>query len=220
MIEKKIIEKYDQELQKYGENDRRSIFWTKDKQDNHFNVLLGEEYKMSQMRLLDYGCGFADLNSFLKRNYYTLQYNGCDINSNFVKSAKRNYPNENIFLIESSLDITDTYDIILVSGTFNLLDIEDSSLMKEYVFEQILTLFSKTNHMLTMNFLSHLTDEEYRYPGHFYLDPMELYDFAVKYMTKRVQIDTKSLPYEITVKFYKNEMIDPNSTLYKEFECV
>ncbi len=215
MIEEKIIAKYNDELEKYGSNDRRALFWTKDKQDMRFHILLGEEYKNSRMTLLDYGCGFADLNSFLIRNYYNLHYHGCDINQNFIKTAKKNHSDKNIFQIDSVNDISDNYDIILVSGTFNLIMLDNIQEMKMYVFAQLLKLFKKTDYMLTINFLSHSTDEDYKYNGHFYLDPTELYNFAISQMTTRIQIDTHSLPYEITFKFFKNQTIDKSLSVYK-----
>jgi len=217
MIETEINQKYDAAYQRYGANDRRSLFWTKDKQDMRFHLLLGDELKFSPLTLLDYGCGFADLNTFLKRNFYSLRYSGCDINPNFIKIAQENHPNHEIYTINTIGDLQHNYDIVVVSGTFNLLAIKNSHQMKTYVFDQIQKLFHHTNVLLSINFLSHLTGEGYRYDGHFYLDPTELYTFAVKNMTKRVVIDTASLPYEITMKFYKNETLDSQLTIYKEF---
>jgi len=216
MIEEKIIEQYDSALEKYGKNDRRSILWTKDKQDMRFQILLGEKIKKSKMTLLDYGCGFADLNLFLKKHFYDLQYNGCDINNNFVAASRENYPEANIFHINSSDDLSDVYDVVVVSGTFNMLCLANQESMEEYVFNQLIKLFEKTNYMLSVNFLSHMTDKEYRYDGHFYLDPVKLYQFAIENMTKRIEIDTSSIPYEITFRFYKNETIDYSMTIYKE----
>jgi len=217
VIENTINKKYNLEFQKYGVNDRRSLFWTKDKQEMRFNLLLGNEFKFSNLTILDYGCGFSDLNTFLVRNFYSLYYSGCDINPNFIEVAQKNYPEHNIYCINSIDDLQQNYDIIAVSGTFNLLVMDDSQQMKVYVFEQIKKLFSHTNILLSVNFLSHLTSEGYRYDGHFYLDPTDLYNFAIQNMTKRITIDTASLPYEITMKFYKNEILDPKLTIYKEF---
>ncbi len=217
MIEKKILDKYNDELKKFGSSDRRSLFWTKDKQDMRFNLLLDSKLKLSNMSILDYGCGFADLNHYLKRNFFSLKYSGCDINYNFIDIARRNHPKEDIFLINSIDDISNNYDIILASGTFNLLEIENEISMKEYVFCHLKKLFDKTNYLLTVNFLSHLTDCNYRYKGHFYLDPRELYEFGISNMTKRICIDSSSLPYEITVKFFKNENIDNTLSIWKEF---
>lgn len=213
MVETAIIEKYNQELEKYGPNDRRSMFWTKDKQDMRFDLLLGKEFKKSNLSLLDYGCGFCDLKSFLIRNFYHLKYNGCDINKKFIAIGCEKYQ-DNIFVVKSANDLSMTYDIIVVSGTFNLLTICDAVQMKNYVFEQILKLFEKTNYMLSINFLSHLTDQEYKYEGHFYLNPMDLYAFAIEHMTKRIEINAASLPYEVTMKFYKNEAIHKELTVY------
>jgi len=215
VVEKKIVKVYNDAFKEFGVDDRRSILWTKDKQDMRFELLLGESFKRSNMSLLDYGCGFGDLNLFLKKHYYDLKYSGCDINKNFINNAKKINPENELFLIESSKDIKNNYDIILISGTFNVLCLDSHLSMKEYVFEQLLYLFTKTNYMLSVNFLSHLTDKEYRYDGHFYLNPTDLYDFAVKNITKRVFMDASSLPYEITFKFFKNEKVDRDMTIYK-----
>jgi SAM-dependent methyltransferase len=215
MIEKKINKMYTKEIAKYGINDRRSLFWTKDKQDNRFNILLDEKLKCSKMTILDYGCGVADLKNYLTKNFYNLSYSGCDINDAFIKEAKSKFPDTDLYIIQTSKDIKGQYDIILVSGTFNLIGIDDYDCMKQYVYDNIYTLFEKCNYMLTVNFLSHTTDDEYKYKGHFYLDPMELYKFSIKKMTTRIHIDTYSLPFEITMKFYKN-MDFNDKVLYKD----
>ena len=215
MIEETILKMYKEESKKYGLKDRRSLFWTKDKQDARFHLLLGEPLKCSGMSLLDFGCGFADLAGFLQRNFYHLEYNGCDLNPDFVEEAASRYPEKTIYQIKSVDDIQEQYDIILASGTFNLIGIDDAAKMQTYVFDHLLKLFKHTEYMLTVNFLSHLTDDRYRYPGHFYLDPVTLYTFALEHMSSRVQIDTAGLPFEITVKIYKNTKIDPEAVLYE-----
>jgi len=216
MIEEKILNIYSKEIAKYGVTDRKSLFWTKDKQDIRFNILLGESLRCSKMSILDYGCGISDLNDFLKRNRYNLIYNGCDINDSFVQESLNRYPKENVFLIDSVNDVADCFDIVLVSGTFNLTGLDSYEEMEEYVFSNILKLFQKTNYMLCINFLSHTTDEEYKYDGHFYLDPSKLYAYASEKMTSRIEINTSSLPYEITMKFYKDQSIDMTTVLYKD----
>jgi len=216
MIEEAILQMYKEESKKYGMKDRRSLFWTKDKQDARFHLLLGEPLKLSGMSLLDFGCGFADLAGFLRRNFYRLEYNGCDLNPDFVEEAASRYPGKKIYRIESVDDIEERYDIVLASGTFNLIGIDDAEKMQKYVFDHLLKLFEHTDYMLTVNFLSHLTDAQYRYPGHFYLDLVALYTFAVEHMSSRVQIDTGGLPFEITVKIYKNTQIDPETVLYEK----
>jgi len=217
MIEKKIKKLYTKSIKKYGLDDRRSLLWTKDKQDIRFNALLGENLKSTKMSILDYGCGVCDLKDFLTRNQYNMSYNGCDINNNFIEKAIERYPDENIFQIRTSNDILDSYDIILVSGTFNPIGIKSHEKMEKYVFKNIKKLFQKTNYMLTMNFLSHITDKEYKYSGHFYLEPIKIYQYAIKELnTTRVKIDTSSLPFEITIKLYKNSEFDTKNVLFLE----
>lgn len=215
MIESKIVDIYSNEIKKYGLKDRRSLFWTKDKQDIRFNILLSEKLKSSTLSILDYGCGTSDLKSFIDRNLYNFIYNGCDINKDFISEAQDRYPEENIFLIDSVDDIDKFYDIVLISGTFNLTGINDYAAMESYVFTNILKLFEKTNYMLTINFLSHKTDAEYQYEGHFYLNPMKLYKYASQHMTNRIFIDEASLPYEVTMKFYKDNNLNTSTVLYK-----
>jgi len=215
MIEDRIIKEYNKAFNRYGE-DRRSILWTKDKQDMRFQILLGEELKKSRMSILDYGAGFADLNFFLKKQFYNLDYHGCDINKKFVEISQKRFPNADIFHINHVDDVKDHFDIILISGTFNVLCLNNQENMENYVFYHLCKLFSKTNYMLSVNFLSHLTDYNYKYKEHFYIDPTRLYEFAIKEMTHRIQIDSYSLPYELTFKFYKNTSIDYSMTTYKE----
>ena len=52
MIENKIINLYSKEIKRYGIDDRRALFWTKNKQDISFNILLEENLKCSNMSIL------------------------------------------------------------------------------------------------------------------------------------------------------------------------
>jgi len=45
---------------------------------------------------------------------------------------------------------------------------------------------------------------------------MELYDFSINNLTKRIIIDNSSLPFEITVKLFKNEKIEKNLVIYED----
>lgn len=216
MIEKRINENYNKQIGQFGIDDKRSLFIPKEyKQELRFKLLLDEQLTLSKMSILDFGCGFGDLILFLRKNFFNLNYSGCDINENFVNKAKETYPDNHFFLINNVDEIHDSYDIVLISGTFNNIGLDEVA-AKEYIFENLLKLFNKTNYLLTINFLNHTTDPSYRSVNNVYINPTEFYDFALKNMTKRIKIDTASLPYEVTIKLYKHEEINPELVLYND----
>lgn len=216
MIERLINENYNKQIDQFGIDDKRSLFIPKEyKQELRFKLLLDDQLALSKMSILDFGCGFGDLIIFLRKNFFNLKYTGCDINENFINKAKETYTENNFFLINSVNDVVDNYDIILISGTFNNIGLDEKA-AKEYIFESLLKLFHKTNYLLTINFLNHTTDPSHRAINNVYINPTEFYDFALKHMTKRIKIDTASLPYEVTIKLYKNENLDPKLVLYND----
>ena len=98
---------------------------------------------------------------------------------------------------------------------FYRLEYNGCDINRKHVFNHIKNLFNKTIYMLTMNFLSHLTNIEYKKNDHFYFNLIELYDFAINNLIKRIIIDNSSLPFEITTRLFKNEKIDKNLVIYE-----
>ncbi|MEP7103539.1 MAG: class I SAM-dependent methyltransferase [Candidatus Dojkabacteria bacterium] len=101
--------------------------------------------------LLDLGCGFGDIIPFIKSKAENFEYNGYDINSNFIEEARKRYPDGNYHFevkdIINEVEEFSDFDIIIVSGVFNS-NLYDND---EYLKNTIKTLFTKTKEVLAFN---------------------------------------------------------------------
>lgn len=69
--------------------------------------------------ILDYGCGLGDFIKHLNNKGITYSdYLGVDINTNFINTAKKSYPDNEFQLITSVDSINGNYDTVCVIGVF------------------------------------------------------------------------------------------------------
>lgn len=212
-LEDKINLIYKNEFEKFGMN-RCSLMWTKDKQFQRFSLLLDSSLQKSKKSILDFGCGFGDLKLHLDRNFFNTTYIGCDINKEFIKEARKAHPDSDFYAISSFKDIKKSYDIIIVSGSLNTLPSLGQSQKEKYMFSTISYLFSKTNYMLAFNLLSSNTDQKYRNKNSLYIKPEKVMKFIRDNLSQRITLDHGTLPFEFTVKVFKDIEINKLNTTF------
>ena len=65
-------------------------------------------------------------------------YEGVDINSDFIKSCKQKYPKVNFSVSNKPKKIV---DYVVMSGTYNLATINDVNFWEKYIFQNLLECF-------------------------------------------------------------------------------
>ena len=113
-----IIQRYNERLEKYGD-DPKTLGWFKGRQPIRFKVL--EEIGiLDGSSVLDIGCGFGDLFSFLKEQGINVNYLGIDINPSLIEIAREKYPNIKFKVLDiDNEEIEEKYDWVVSSGVFN-----------------------------------------------------------------------------------------------------
>ena len=61
-------------------------------------------------------------------------YEGVDINSDFIKSCKKKYPQINFFVSNKPKKIV---DYVVMSGTYNLATLNDVIFWEKYIFQNL-----------------------------------------------------------------------------------
>lgn len=207
---------YKDAFSKYGDSNK-SVFWPKGKQENRFEALCQKIDKRETFSILDYGCGLGDLYKFLDIKFDSFHYTGVDIVDEFVSFANEKYidtSNAHFYKINNSLEVIEDYDYIVASGTFNVLFKDTFEEHFEILKNTFANLFNKTNIYLAINFLN--KDVDYIQDGAYHQDVIELYNFVVKHLSKRVIIDQSYMPYEFSIIIYKDQAINENIYQKKE----
>jgi SAM-dependent methyltransferase len=205
-IGEKMKEVYLNALLKHGPT-QKALGCIKNRQSYRFSALCN--YLEDNSSVLDYGCGFGDLKSFITQNNFSnIEYSGLDLVSEFVEIATKNHPGVSFKLHEVQEPVIDKYDFIVCSGVFNFKYLDDDMAHSKLVFDRIKNLFNCTNNVLSIDFQSNFVD--FKQPSSYHQDLSTLASFITNKLGRRFIIDNSYMPYEFTVHiFKKNKIIRP-----------
>ena len=127
-------------------------------------------------RLLDVGCGLAELHGYLQGQGFPVEYTGVDLTPAILNEARRRNPDLDL----RALDVFATpqpfpdhsFDVVFCSGVFNLRQ-NNSLIFAQHGLARLTALASR---LAAVNFL-HIRTAEHL-PECFYFAPEELLDYA------------------------------------------
>lgn len=205
---KKIIDHYENCLDKYGDNHLGVDWPNKEDANKRYKVMLdiikfNEDY-YKKVSLLDFGCGTSHLLDYVQENKIkNIDYFGLDISEKFIDVAKGKYPN-NIFYC---LDILDTeislnnFDYIIMNGVFTEKNSMTTNEMWQYFIKVIKIIFTKANKGLAFNVMSKNVDWERK--DLFHVSHDKLTKFLCNDLTRDYIIRNDYGLYEYTVYVLK-----------------
>jgi ubiquinone/menaquinone biosynthesis C-methylase UbiE len=121
---KNIIKIYSNAFRFYG-NSPKAVQWPKGRQEERFNALFNQTNLKDGQTILDFGCGLADLYTYLININSNIVYTGVDIVQDFLNANKTKFNELEFINSEEFLKKKKNYDYIVVSGAFNLLFFSD-----------------------------------------------------------------------------------------------
>ena len=131
-------------------NNVRSLGWgSKQSQECRFSILLKQDINKTDT-ILDVGCGFADLRSFLTKQGYDNQYAAVEKEEQFRKKILKEYTDIDIFTSIEEAYCND-YDWVFASGIFCFARNEDAWLLS--ASNTIKDLYSMCRKGVVVNFL-------------------------------------------------------------------
>jgi len=204
-----IIRYYNENLEKYGYSPK-TLGWLKNRHYVRYRVL-SEIGNLNNCSILDVGCGFGDLYGFLIKKGLNIRYTGYDINENFIKIAKRVYPNARFEVKDIEEDkINDKFDWVFSCGIFNI-KISDN---KSFIQNMLKRMFELCNKGVAADFMSSYVDIERE--GLYYAKPEEIFKFC-KTLSRRVLLRHDYMPFEFCVYIYKDDRINKRN-VFTEFD--
>ena len=192
-----IIKHYSTLYENFGYNPA-SIGWPKGKQNIRFHAI-SQIGNLNNSKILDVGCGFGDLATFLKFRKIKMKYTGVDINEKFIKIAETVNP-DCVFEVRDieKRKFKQKFDWIFAIGTTN------QSGSYQYIENLLNEMFRISKKGISMDFLSSYVD--FKRHGNFHASPERIFKIAKK-LSKRVVIRHDYLPFEFCVYIYKNNKI-------------
>lgn len=205
----KIVNHYTNCFEKFGETSK-GVDWPNMKDlEKRFKVMLDiTKYQTpkNKIELLDLGCGFGLLLSFIKENGLenNFKYNGIELSEPMLQAARKKWPTENFFtrdIIKNPLE-ENSYDYILMNGLLTeKLDLEFSD-MFEYSKNLIKSAFKSCRIGIAFNVMSHHVD--WQRPDLFHMPFDIMAEFLTKECSRNFMIRSDYGLYEYTIYLFKS----------------
>lgn len=193
-----IAEFYDTRVAHYGHDPRACDYGQAISQIRKFAVL-ADVFPMTDNRILDIGCGFADYADFLKARFGSVAYTGIDISACMINKARQCHPDLDL-RHANLLDISSTemFDIVNANGIFYLLGGGAQVLMQDLIHR----MFVLARKAVAFNSLS--TWAPIQELDEFYADPLEVVKFCHQ-LTPWVTLRHDYMPHDFTVYLYREQ---------------
>lgn len=206
--------KYYQKLYMQHGLSPKSLGWDKQKQYLRFSVLMSEFKDLISPSVLDVGCGFGDLNYFLKDTFSNYSYTGIDITPELIKTAKSIYAGDekiNFILGDFITERFDSsFDIVVASGTFNTKFSSGKNM--EFIENVMAKAFYIAEEGVAFDFLSDKVDYQYKHT--FHSSPEKILSIAYSH-SKNIILYNNYMPFEFSIIVFKNSSFSKESTVFE-----
>lgn len=191
-----IIENYRNLFLKHGSGPEVGQ-WTPEGQQFRFEKLI-QIGDLRGCRVLDLGCGLGDLYPFLLKRFDNIEYTGIDIVPELVDNAAKKYSNANFSCHDILINgIDGMFEYVFISGIFNNAIIDCTDFMKKV----ITVVFQHCTRGVAFNFISTYVN----HIGHSmaYHDPIEIIQFCLKTLTRKVTMHHHYERCDVAVFLYR-----------------
>ena len=197
-----ILDHYTQLYYKFGYHPA-SVGWPKGRQEIRFQIM-SEIGNLNNCKILDVGCGFGDMVTFLKTKKIRAKYLGVDINPLFIKIAKEKGPEVDFQIRDvEEKRFREKFDWVFAIGTTNMAG------SYKYISNLLKEMLRISKRGIAMDFMSTYVD--FQRPESFHASPEKVFGIAKK-LSKRVVIRHDYLPFEFCVYIYKNNELKKDHT--------
>ncbi len=195
-IIKEVEAYYSSRIKEHGATPKGVDWNSEESQHLRFKQLLKiiseEEVNFS---ILDYGCGFGSMYSFMKANYSSFDFHGFDISSEMISEAKRLHP---LATWTTALE-EHSFDFVVASGIFNVRLKNKDEDWKKYILETLQTMNRISKKGFSFNILTSYSDKEYMRDYLFYADPAFFFDYCKKEFSLKVALLHDYPLYEFSI---------------------
>jgi SAM-dependent methyltransferase len=149
--------------------------------------------------VLEVGCGFGDLGSYLQKKYAGVRYLGIDISRRMVEEGQKAHPNlpircQNVLEMH---DEDEAFDVVLAQGIFYLLGDNAEFKMRELIKK----MFSLSKEAVAFCAISSWAPEQTN--SEYCVDPVALLDWC-RTLTTQIVLRHEYLPHDVTLYLYRS----------------
>ncbi|HET9271349.1 MAG TPA: class I SAM-dependent methyltransferase [Vicinamibacterales bacterium] len=149
--------------------------------------------------VVDYGCGYAALASYLRERGHRGPYLGFDLSADMIHAAGKQVASLDGCRVTSRRDELSPLDYAVASGVLNVKQQAGDAEWATYVRETIADLAALGTRGFAFNALTLYSDVEKRRPDLYYADPLELFDHCKRTYSRFVTLLHDYPLYEFTL---------------------
>jgi hypothetical protein len=203
-IRKTVDKYYTEKIKEFGAVPRGVDWNGPESQNIRFDQLtklfIQERFEFS---LLDYGCGYGALLSYLEALRLNVAYRGYDLSTEMINVATKSHTTAGAVWISDTKRLTQ-YDYVVASGIFNVREQTSDKDWEQYLFETLAHINALSLKGFAFNVLTAYSDEEKKKRNLFYASPARLFDYCKSTFSKSVALLHDYPLYEFTVLVRKN----------------
>jgi SAM-dependent methyltransferase len=189
---------YDGKLAEHGPTARGVDWNSEESQRLRFRELVRLIEDDPDASVLDYGCGYGALRSYLGERGHRGPYVGFDISERMIDAARAGSSDPTARFL-SERDALERVDYTLASGIFNVKQTTSDERWRQYVLDTIEDLSRISSRGFAFNALSRYSDPEKRRADLYYADPLELFDHCARRISRLVSLLHDTPLYEFTM---------------------
>jgi SAM-dependent methyltransferase len=189
---------YDGKLAEHGPTARGVDWNSEESQRLRFRELVRLIDEDPEASVLDYGCGYGALGSYLRERGHRGPYVGFDISERMIDAARAGSADKAARFL-SDRDALERVDYTLASGIFNVKQATSDERWKGYVLDTIEDFSRISRRGFAFNALSLFSDPEKRRADLYYADPLELFDHCARRISRFVSLLHDTPLYEFTL---------------------
>jgi len=179
---------YSDKVKQFGPVAQGADWKSHDSQVLRFDQLCKLIPTAESFSILDYGCGYAALVSYLRERGYAFDYTGFDISEEMLAEAGKLYggdPHIRFFRDESLIE---SVDYTVASGIFNVKLETSTDQWTQYILHSLDRMNQFSQKGFAFNVLTSYSDAEYRRPHLYYADPLFFFDYCKRNFSKYVTL--------------------------------
>ena len=191
---------YSRRLAEFGPTAKGVDWNSAESQEQRFRELLPSDFMRSCRSLLDYGCGYGALLSYLRRVGWLGKYVGYDVAPDMIRGASALHGDDSEFTVHRP---TETFDCTLASGLFNVrLGFADDR-WQQHIDAVLDEMWGCTGSMMGFNMLTVHADADRRRADLYYADPGRYLELCLQRYSRHVRLHHGYGLYEFTIQVEK-----------------
>jgi hypothetical protein len=193
----------------YGD-DARALFHSSDESQYQRFELLARcfERESGTFTVHEVGCALGHFGEFLQTRFPNAIFSGSEIYEPFVDKCRKRFPEGEFFLRDITEQLpSDRYDYVLIVGTFNIPGDAPRDQWQSFVYSMLDAMYAMAKKGIGASFLTGYSDPGYERPDMFYQDEKQIFDFAMRNLSRHVEIDGFGPLYEYGLRVYRPEYV-------------